>query len=279
MTTYQESLKWAICQLENAKIENVNLDAWYLLESIIKMSRAEFLLHSTDPMTESQIEKYQSFVNRRVKHEPMQYIIGEQEFMGLNFFVNENVLIPRQDTEILVELVLKDSKDKTVLDVCTGSGCIAISLAKLSKAKSVTALDISRKALELARENAIRNQVDVKFIESNMFSNVIGRYDVIVSNPPYIPTDVIQTLMPEVKDYEPLLALDGTKDGLEFYRILAEQSKNYLSKAGKVYFEIGCEQADAVCELLKENGYDNIVVTKDYANLDRVVSAKLKDDI
>ncbi len=279
MRTYQESLKWGISQLENAKIENVSLEAWYLMESIIKMTRAEYLLHSTDQMLESQFEIYQSFINRRVKHEPMQYIIGEQEFMGINFLVNENVLIPRQDTEILVELVLKDSKDKTILDVCTGSGCIAISLAKLSQAKSITALDISRKALELAKENATRIHADVKLIESNMFTNVTDRYDVIVSNPPYIPTDVIQTLMPEVKDYEPLLALDGTEDGLEFYRILAEQSKNYLTKAGKVYFEIGCEQAAAVCELLKENGYDNIEVTKDYANLDRVVSAKLKDDI
>ncbi len=279
MTTYQESLKWAISQLENAKIENADLDAWYLMEAIINMTRAEFLLHSTDQMTESQIEIYKSYIYRRLKHEPMQYIIGKQEFMGLTFLVNEHVLIPRQDTEILVELVLKDSKDKAILDVCTGSGCIAISLAKLSKAKSVTALDISSKALELAKENAICNQADVEFIESNMFTNVTNRYDVIVSNPPYIPTDVIHTLMPEVKDYEPLLALDGTEDGLRFYRILAEQSKNYLSKAGKVYFEIGCEQAAAVCELLEENGYDNIEVTKDYANLDRVVSAKLKDDI
>lgn len=279
MTTYQESLKLAISQLENAKIENADLDAWYLMEAIINMTRAEFLLHSTDQMTENQIEIYQSYIYRRLKHEPMQYIIGKQEFMGLTFLVNEHVLIPRQDTETLVELVLKDSKDKAILDVCTGSGCIAISLAKLSKAKSVTALDISSKALELAKENAICNQANVEFIESNMFTNVTDKYDVIVSNPPYIPTDVIHTLMPEVKDYEPLLALDGTEDGLRFYRILAEQSKNYLSKAGKVYFEIGCEQAAAVCELLEENGYDNIKVTKDYANLDRVVSAKLKDDI
>ncbi|MDD5935850.1 MAG: peptide chain release factor N(5)-glutamine methyltransferase [Clostridiales bacterium] len=278
MATFQEKLKWATHKLERVGIENPNIDAWYLLASVSTMTRSDYFLHSMDEMPESQSVVFQKFIERRVKHEPMQYIIGEQEFMGLNFLVNENVLIPRQDTEILVELVMKECNDKTVLDVCTGSGCIAISLAKLTDAKSVTALDISSKALELAAQNAKKNEVEVSFIQSNMFESVNQKYDVIVSNPPYIPTDVIKTLMPEVKDFEPMLALDGTEDGLKFYRILAQQSKDYLTKSGMVYFEIGCEQADDVCELLKENGYDSIKVTKDYANLNRVVSARLKDD-
>lgn len=272
--TYQEILKKATNEFKTAKIENADIDAWYLLSAVTNMSRTDYFLHSEDQMPENQALQYQDYISRRLTHEPMQYIIGEQEFMGLNFFVNENVLIPRQDTEILVELAMSYSKDKNVLDVCTGSGCIAISLAKLSKAKSVTAIDISEKALAVASENVTRNCVNVQLLQSDMFTNVTDKYDVIVSNPPYIPTDVIKTLMPEVKEHEPLLALDGTEDGLKFYRILAEQAMNYLTENGMVFFEIGCEQAESVCELLKENGYYNIKVTKDYAGLNRVVSAQ-----
>jgi release factor glutamine methyltransferase len=174
-----------------------------------------------------------------------------------------------------VELVLSESKEKRILDVCTGSGCIAVSLAKLGTPKSVAALDISTAALKVARENATRNQVMIDFFESNMFEHVTQTYDIIVSNPPYIRREEINTLMPEVRQFEPILALDGEEDGLEFYRILARGAKNYLSDQGRVMFEIGCDQAESVIKLLSENGYYNIKVTKDYANLDRVVSASI----
>jgi release factor glutamine methyltransferase len=273
MTSYEEALNIAIRKLEEKDIENPKLDAWYLLAHLSGMSRVDFLLRKYETMPELQEMMYLLFLDRRMKHEPLQYIIGEQEFMGINFVVDQNVLIPRQDTEILVELALSESKEKRILDVCTGSGCIAVSIAKLGSPKSVTALDISAAALKIARENATKNQVEIDFVESNMFEKITQTYDIIVSNPPYIRSEEISTLMPEVRQFEPILALDGEEDGLEFYRILAEEAKNHLSNLGSVIFEIGCDQADAVVKLLSENGYYNIKVTKDYANLDRVVSA------
>lgn len=275
MTSYEEALNIAIRNLATKGIENSELDAWYLLSYVSGLSRVNYLLRKKEIIPEQQELKFQQLLERRMEHEPLQYIIGEQEFMGINFVVDQNVLIPRQDTEILVELVLAESKEKRILDVCTGSGCIAVSLAKLGSPKCVTALDISTGALEVARENAVRNQVEIEFIESNMFEKVTHTYDIIVSNPPYIRKDEINTLMPEVRQFEPMLALDGEEDGLKFYRILAREAKNYLSNEGRVMFEIGCDQAESVTKLLSENGYYNIEVTKDYANLDRVVSASI----
>ncbi len=273
MSTYQEAVKSATQRLEKAGIENSAIDAWYLFAEVTGMTKTEYFLNATKELEPELRKRYEEYVKQRLERIPMQYIIGEQEFMGLTFEVNENVLIPRQDTEILVELALQVSEDADVLDVCTGSGCIAISIAKLSSVRSMTALDISEAALLTATRNAKKNETDVMFIKSNMFEKITKKYDVIVSNPPYIPSKVVDTLMPEVKDHEPRLALDGTEDGLAFYRILAEQAKNHLNLGGKVFFEIGCEQAADVCTLLRENGYDKIQVTKDYAGLDRVVSA------
>lgn len=276
MSSYEDSYQDAIQQLRKLGIENPSLDAWYLLSYICEgMSRTDFLLCRMESMPEQQVMQYQQLLKRRIEHEPIQYIIGEQEFMGLTFSVDQNVLIPRQDTEILVELAMPLCEDKSVLDVCTGSGCIAISLAKLAKPRSVSAIDISSKALNIARENAKKNRVEIDFFESNMFREVHHTYDIIVSNPPYIKSKEIEVLMPEVKNYEPVLALDGSEDGLEFYRILATQASEYLTPKGKVLFEIGCDQAEAVCDLLRENGYHNIKVTKDYASLDRVISASI----
>jgi release factor glutamine methyltransferase len=235
----------------------------------------DYLHCSTESILEQQYMQYQQLLSRRIEHEPLQYITGEQEFMGLTFDVDNNVLIPRQDTEILVELVMSQCKTKKVLDVCTGSGCIAISLAKLGEPKSISALDISSGALKVAKKNAVRNEVEIEFIESNMFEKVTEVFDIIVSNPPYIKQKEIDTLMPEVKQYEPALALDGNVDGLEFYRILTSEAKKYLTPEGKVFFEIGFDQAEDVARLLSENGYYNIKVTKDYAKLDRVVSASI----
>lgn len=275
MTSYEEALNIAIQKLQSKNVENADLDAWYLLSYLIGMSKADYLLRKKEFIPEQIDSMYQQLLARRMEREPLQYIIGQQEFMGLTFVVNQNVLIPRQDTEILVELTIAESKGKRILDICTGSGCIAISLAKLGEPKSVTAVDISTSALEVARKNANLNHAVVEFIESNMFEQVSQTYDIIVSNPPYIKREEIKTLMPEVRQFEPILALDGEEDGLEFYRILAREAKHYLSDQGRVMFEIGCDQAESVFQLLSENGYYNIKITKDYANLDRVVSASI----
>jgi len=199
--------------------------------------------------------------------------------MGLSFRVNESVLIPRQDTERLVEEVLKVCKDKDILELCTGSGCIIVSLAKLGDIKKAVAVDISSDAIKVAEENANANEALITYIQSDMFSNVSGTYDVIVSNPPYIESEVVEGLMPEVKDHEPRIALDGDADGLKFYRILAKESGRFLNKNGKIYLEIGYNQAASVSELLSQNGFAQINVVKDYAGLDRVVSAVYEGEI
>lgn len=210
MLSYHEALQDGVSQLENLGIENANLDAWYLFSFVCEMTRTDYLMRRQESIPQPQYEQFKELLKRRIQHEPIQYIIGEQEFMGLKFFVSPNVLIPRQDTETLVELVLEQCKGRSILDVCTGSGCIAISLAKLGEAKSVEALDISLKALEMAKQNAVRNQVEVDFLHSNMFEQVTRKYDIIVSNPPYIKSEVIPSLMPEVSHHEPHLALDGS---------------------------------------------------------------------
>ncbi len=199
--------------------------------------------------------------------------------MGLSFRVNESVLIPRQDTERLVEEVLKVCKDKDILELCTGSGCIIVSLAKLGDIKKAVAVDISSDAIKVAEENANANEALITYIQSDMFSNVSGTYDVIVSNPPYIESEVVEGLMPEVKDHEPRIALDGDADGLKFYRILAKESGRFLNKNGKIYLQIGYNQAASVSELLSQNGFAQINVVKDYAGLDRVVSAVYEGEI
>jgi release factor glutamine methyltransferase len=194
--------------------------------------------------------------------------------MGLNFKVSNEVLIPRQDTEILVQEVLKASNGKTVLDMCTGSGCIIISLDKLGNIKSGTGVDISVSALKIANENNTRLEANVQFMQSNLFEQVQGKYDIIVSNPPYIPTSDIETLMEEVKDHEPSIALDGKEDGLYFYRRILSEVADYINPGGFIFFEIGCDQGVAVSLLLKEKGFRDIRIIKDLAGLDRVVTGR-----
>ncbi|MBE5959996.1 MAG: peptide chain release factor N(5)-glutamine methyltransferase [Lachnospiraceae bacterium] len=274
--TYKAVLDEGDLILHQAGIENARLDAWYLLEHVTGLTRSEFFFRGGDVMDASLCETYKELIEKRAKHVPLQYITGHQEFMGLDFVVSPAVLIPRQDTEILVEEVEKVCAGKRVLDMCTGSGCIAISLKKRGQVTHAAAADISLKALAVAKENAARNKADISFIHSDMFTHIEEKYDIIVSNPPYIETEVIKGLMPEVKDFEPLGALDGDEDGLKFYRILAKESKDYLTENGMLFLEIGCEQAKDVSELLVENGFENIRVVKDYAGLDRVVAAQLK---
>ncbi len=273
MSTYKDLLYTARKILMEKEITDADLDAWYLLSNVFGMSRTDYLLKENKNAAEEDALVYLQLIQRRTEHVPLQYIIGSQEFMGLEFFVTPHVLIPRQDTELLVEEVLKISDGKTVLDMCTGSGCIIISIAKLVKLKKAVGVDISDDALELAVRNADHQEVRVEFIRSNLFERVEGYYDVIVSNPPYIPTKVINTLMPEVKEHEPLLALDGREDGLFFYRRITADLKKHLCSKGSILFEIGHDQGEAVSRILEEEGFKDIMIKKDLSGLDRIVSA------
>lgn len=341
--------------LKDAGIAEADLDAWYLFEQIFGISRAQYFMCARDRITDraaqgksvpehsadrvkcgnsseenpdplkQKLDAYDAALKKRASHIPLQQIIGQQEFMGLSFFVNEHVLIPRQDTETLVELVLNEQKDRncSILDMCTGSGCIAISLKKLGGYRHVEGADISEEALKVARKNAedilgmdrdtelvsVKNCADtpeqnwqnlsdsqnkydnfansklsgaldisnssetVNFRRTDMFHafQPSEKFDVIVSNPPYIPSAVIEELEPEVRDHEPRGALDGTADGLYFYRILAEECGKHLTPGGHVYFEIGYDQGAAVKELLDAHGFQDTKVIKDLPGKDRVV--------
>lgn len=337
--------------LKNAGIVEADLDAWYLFGQIFGISRAQYFLCARENIAGNTAQKmaaqeqtgnslesknaldcvelwlkeklsaYENTLEKRASRVPLQQILGQQEFMGLTFFVNEHVLIPRQDTETLVELVLNEQKDKNVsiLDMCTGSGCIAVSLKKLGGYTCVEGADISEEALKVAKRNSeeilensdvnndavssrteqIQNctnltnnqnkqdnsedsmvsevrtvpQTGVTFRRSDMFSAFpeTERFNVIVSNPPYIPSAVIEELEPEVRDHEPRGALDGTADGLYFYRILAEECAKHLTPGGRVYFEIGYDQGAAVKELLDIHGFKDTRVIQDLAGKDRVV--------
>jgi len=274
MRTLEDALQAGRSLLKEKEILDGNLDAWYLLSYYFQMNRTEYILHSSKPITDEHYHQYLQLVQRRGNHIPLQYITGEQEFMGLNFMVSEEVLIPRQDTEILVEEVLKVAKGKDVLDLCTGSGCIIISLVKLGEIKNAVGVDISEGALSVAKENAKQLQAEVKFVQSDMYAQVQDRFDILVSNPPYIPSREILDLMDEVKNHEPIIALDGKIDGMYFYRIIINGLSLHLKPSGYVFLEIGYNQGEAVSKLLKDVGITDISVIKDLAGLDRVVRGR-----
>ena len=280
--------------LKDAGIAEYDLDAWYLFEHAFGISRMQYFMCSVQKadVNDDVWTIFSEGIVRRASREPLQHILGTQEFMGLEFYVNRHTLIPRQDTETLVETVLEKHKEKqtALLDMCTGSGCIAISLAKLGGYAHVEAADISEEALKVAGKNAKNLLVDrqvilaeenvmaetpyIRFRCTDMFSAFDpskDRFDVIVSNPPYIPSDVIEELEPEVRDFEPRSALDGTADGLFFYEILARECGRFLKENGAVYFEIGHDQGEAVKGLLDAQGFIDTKVIKDWAGNDRVV--------
>lgn len=270
--------------LSKAGVEEAALDSKYLLFEAFSTDMTHFLLDRNQRFPEDDFHRkaildYRSMLEKRSQRIPLQQITGSREFMGLTFVINEHVLIPRQDTETLVELVLKDYKHKNpkILDMCTGSGCIAVSLAKLGGFDRVTAVDISREALKVAERNVrkLLREGTVTLVESDLFASLEKqrKFDVIVSNPPYIPTKIIQGLQPEVRDYEPMLALDGKEDGLYFYRRLALESRLHMALGGAVYFEIGYDQGAAVSSLLEDAGFEKIRVVPDAAGRDRVVCA------
>lgn len=303
MMTRQEAFVFGKQKLKQGNIPDWQWEAEVLLEYVLNCNRTGLLLDGNKEIALEQEKQYKDFIEERLNHVPLQYLTGEQEFMGLSFKVSPSVLIPRQDTEILVEQVLERLKKITkpgsirqseklgqwdsekseipeILDMCTGSGCIAISLERLGKNyvgqyPKVTAVDISTEALEIARENAKENDSAVVFLESDLFSKVEGQFDVIVSNPPYIASHEVDTLMEEVRLFEPRLALDGMEDGLFFYDKIIKEAPKFLKENGWLFFEIGYDQGQSVPKLMEQTGYVDIGVKKDLAGLDRVVYGRI----
>lgn len=273
--TYREAVNLGERILTTASIADARNDAWLLLEMVCRIDRSFYYLHMEEDLLEEQVSEYEIALKKRTEHVPLQYIVGETEFMGLKFKVNSSVLIPRQDTETLVEEALKVMKPgMRLLDLCTGSGCIIISILHNVPGVEGHAIDISKQALLVAKENARLNGVSVDFEQSDLFHNVTGMFDVIVSNPPYIPSAQVVKLMPEVGNFEPLEALDGKEDGLCFYREIIGSCKDYLKPEGRIFFEIGFDQGEAVSSMLREAGFQEVRVIKDLAHNDRVVTGK-----
>lgn len=304
-------------RLQKAGIEDFEYESWLLLDWKFHIDRAEFYMNPDGEVKEELLGELEEVLAKREQRIPLQYLMGECEFMGYDFYVDERVLIPRQDTECLVELAVESIQTETlyrkqkvlaaqytgsnlanisanndshnvsdrklkqvvqknkkikVLDLCTGSGCIGISVAKLCPEAEVILADISEGALAVAGKNAENLKAEISLIKGNLFENIEERFDYILSNPPYIPSQVIEGLMPEVRDYEPRLALDGEADGLSFYRQIIEQAPDYLNPDGRIYFEIGAEQGQDMLRLMTERGFSEVKVHKDLAGLDRIVS-------
>ena len=275
-------LREAAGYLEASGCPDAKTDAWYLYEYIFRADRAHFLLHQEElfaPEADEKIAAFRQLVNRRSTGEPLQYITGETWFMGLRFEVNPSVLVPRADTETLVETALEQLREgESLLDMCTGSGCILLSIAKLGKPGRAVGADISAAALETARKNAENlGLCAAEFIQSNLFEQIRGRYDMIVSNPPYIPSGEIPLLMREVSLHEPHTALDGGEDGLDFYREISRQAGAYLMPGGRLLMEIGADQGEAVCSMMRQAGYEEVGIRRDLAGKDRVVYGRLPE--
>lgn len=276
--TYGELYEYGKRTLGEAGVTEAALDARLLLEYICHTDRNELIVHADHNRSGMEEQFYRTVIEKRAERVPLQHITGEQEFMGLSFRVNEHTLIPRQDTEILVEEAMRHLVDgMRILDMCTGSGCILLSLLKYSNECEGIGVDISEKALEVARENAARLQLSAAFLAGDLFAPLEsleaertvrgGRhgvlFDMVVANPPYIETGVIAALMPEVRAHEPLAALDGGEDGLSFYRRITTQAPAYMQRGAYLFFEIGCGQAQAVTALMQETGFGGIEVLRD----------------
>lgn len=275
--TYRQMCHNGAAILADAGITDAEYDSFALLEYITGMDRTAYILNGSKSVPEDISERYDAVIDRRSSHIPLQHITGQAWFYGRGFNVNSDVLVPRQDTEVLVSEALKviNAKD-SVLDMCTGSGCIIITLALEKKLGRALGADISEAALKVASGNREKlGADDVTFVKSNIFSNINVNddelFDVIVSNPPYIATGEIETLTEEVRIHDPYIALDGLDDGLHFYREITQQSMNYIKSGGWLLYEIGCTQAHDVSDIMSEYGYSNIKVIKDLAGLDRVV--------
>lgn len=274
----KEALNREIQKLKSAKIEDAISKARRLLTYTIDVEKEYLIINNEQELSDENVKRYGMNIERLIEGEPIQYIIGKQEFMGIEFNVNKNVLIPQPDTEILVEKaieIIKTYKAPKILDLCTGSGAIAISIKKYVPEAKVFASDVSKKALEVAKTNDRENKIT--FIHSNLFENIQEKFDVIISNPPYIKTEEIGTLSKEVQN-EPKLALDGGQDGLEFYRKIIEQAYKYLTPNGSLCLEIGEDQKHTVANIINESGkYKKIKAYKDLENRDRVLICYYSD--
>ena len=274
--TYKEACAGAIRRLEAAEVPEAKENALLLFEHVCGTKRQDLYLYPERKLSGDEQTQLEELVSARIRRIPLQQLTGVQYFMGLEFKVNGSVLIPRQDTEILIERVLKDGvKDRRLLDLCTGSGCIPISIVRYGKPSFSAGCDISHDALNTARENAGILGADVLFYEGDLFEalpgELKGSFDIITANPPYIRSGDIAGLMPEVRDHEPLGALDGGADGLVFYRRIADEAGKWLKDGGRIYMEIGFDQASDVSAIFAGAGYGDIEVIKDYAGMDRVV--------
>lgn len=282
--TFGEALRQGADRLAEASVPEASLDAWYLLQACVRNTgvrceRSDFLLREKEELPREIQKQYDVFLSERMERKPLQYIIGETEFMGMPYMVNSHVLIPRQDTETLVELLCPFSRGKRVLDLCAGSGCIGLSIAVLGEPEEVVFSDVSPEAVRVAEQNARRLRKEkaeafhsgTDFVCGDLFEKIHGTFDIIVSNPPYIESGVISGLMPEVRDFEPEEALDGGEDGLVFYRKIISQSSAYLRPSGMLWFEIGYNQGESVARLMEESGFTEIACRKDLAGKDRVV--------
>ena len=271
--SYGELVEEGQRRLAAAGVEEAAVDAWLLFSYDKKVDRTWYLLNRTQRASGEEQEAYLKLIARRCERVPLQHITGEQEFMGLPFRVTPDVLIPRQDTEVLVEECLRHLAPGNIfLDLCTGSGCILVSLLHYAKGTFGTGADLSGKALAVAKGNVEANGVEARLVQGDLFEPVTGTFDLIVSNPPYISSAEIETLTPEVREHEPRMALDGTADGLFFYRRIVQESPSYLKEGGWLCMEIGYDQGAAVQQLMEARGFVTVSVIKDLAGLDRVVS-------
>ncbi len=274
----KEALEKASKKLEESNIENPLNEAKYLLKFLLKKDDIYFITNLNKELDDKVIKEYKNIVKKRCNHIPYSYITGKKEFMGLTFFVNEQTLIPRPETEIIVEYVINHFKNKklNILEIGVGSGCISISIAKYLDNVNILGVDINKGAIEIANKNIKYNNVEnkVKFIKSDLYENVEGKFDIIISNPPYIKSDVIDTLEDNVKKYEPILALDGGDDGLYFYRKIIENADNFLKDNSYIIFEIGYDQGEDVKNLLVNKQFSEVEIIKDLAGFDRTIVAK-----
>ena len=280
--TIMDAIKKGMIELKNANLESPKLKARLLMQFLLNKPRQYVIVNDMQELETKTEKQYFQAIKLMREGVPLEHITHQKEFMKLNFFVDENVLIPRQDTEILVEEVIKISKRinaKKILDLCTGSGAIAVSLAKYIPESEITAIDISSNALKIAKKNAITNEVEnqITFINSNMFENLSNeKFDIIVSNPPYIKTEEIKKLDAEVQK-EPQIALDGGEDGLDFYRKIIKDGYQYLKYGGYICLEIGYDQKIDVIELIEnEEKFENTYTKKDLYDNDRIIVTRLK---
>lgn len=271
---YREIYEQGVSTLQEAGIGEAALDARLLLEEVCGTDRTALYAHGDRELTREEEVRYLGMIGDRAGRIPLQHILGRTEFMGLTFKVNEDVLCPRPDTEVLVEEVLRHLHDgMRILDIGTGSGCILLSLLHYSNDCRGIGVDISGRALGLARTNAEKLGIgQTDFVEGSLFEGIDGKFEIIVSNPPYVKSAEIAGLMPEVRDHEPKGALDGGADGLSFYRKITEQAPGYLSGGGMLFYEIGYDQGEAVKNIMEEKGFREVTVVRDFSGLDRVVS-------